>query len=48
MKPALVDALDRALSLEGADLDRDGAWESIAGLIRGVTGTMTGSVRLSC
>jgi len=28
----LVDALDRALSLEGADLDRDGAWESIAGL----------------
>ena len=28
----LVEALDRALSLEGADLDRDGAWESIAGL----------------
>ena len=28
----LVDALDRALSLEGADLDKDGAWESIAGL----------------
>ncbi len=28
----LVDILDKALSLEGADLDRDGAWESIAGL----------------
>jgi hypothetical protein len=28
----LVDVLDKALSLEGADLDRDGAWESIAGL----------------
>ena len=28
----LVDALDRALSLEGTDLDKDGAWESIAGL----------------
>ena len=28
----LLEALDRALSLEGADLDRDGAWESIAGL----------------
>jgi hypothetical protein len=28
----LVDALDKVLSLEGADLDRDGAWESIAGL----------------
>jgi hypothetical protein len=28
----LVDALDKALSLEGADLDRDGAWESIGGL----------------
>jgi hypothetical protein len=27
----LVDVLDKALSLEGADLDRDGAWESIAG-----------------
>jgi hypothetical protein len=28
----LIDVLDKALSLEGADLDRDGAWESIAGL----------------
>lgn len=28
----LIDALDRVLSLEGADLDRDGAWESIGGL----------------
>jgi Family of unknown function (DUF6340) len=28
----LVDALDKILSLEGTDLDRDGAWESIAGL----------------
>jgi hypothetical protein len=28
----LIDDLDKALSLEGADLDRDGAWESIAGL----------------
>jgi hypothetical protein len=28
----LVDALDKVLSLEGPDLDRDGAWESIAGL----------------
>jgi hypothetical protein len=28
----LVDDLDKTLSLEGADLDRDGAWESIAGL----------------
>lgn len=27
-----LDALDRILSLEGTDLDRDGAWESIAGL----------------
>jgi len=26
------DDLDKALSLEGADLDQDGAWESIAGL----------------
>ena len=29
---SLADALDKALSLESADLDRDGAWESIAGL----------------
>lgn len=29
---SIVDALDRILTLEGADLDRDGAWESIAGL----------------
>ena len=28
----LVDALDKVLSLEGTDLDRDGAWEAIAGL----------------
>jgi hypothetical protein len=28
----LLDALDKTLSLEGTDLDRDGAWESIAGL----------------
>ena len=28
----LVDVLDKVLSLEGTDLDRDGAWESIAGL----------------
>jgi hypothetical protein len=28
----LVDILDKAFSLEGADLDRDGAWESIGGL----------------
>jgi len=28
----LIDELDKALSLEGANLDRDGAWESIAGL----------------
>jgi len=28
----LADILDKALSLEGADLDRDGAWESIGGL----------------
>lgn len=28
----LVDVLEKTLSLEGADLDRDGAWESIAGL----------------
>lgn len=28
----LIDALDRVLSLEGADLDRDGGWESIGGL----------------
>lgn len=28
----LVDALDKVLSLEGTDLDKDGAWESIAGL----------------
>ncbi len=27
-----IDALDRILSLEGADLDRVGAWESISGL----------------
>jgi hypothetical protein len=28
----LADAMDKALTLEGADLDSDGAWESIAGL----------------
>jgi hypothetical protein len=28
----LIDVLDKTLSLEGADLDKDGAWESIAGL----------------
>jgi hypothetical protein len=28
----LVDELDKVMSLEGADLDRDGAWESITGL----------------
>jgi hypothetical protein len=28
----LVDILDKVFSLEGADLDRDGAWESIGGL----------------
>jgi hypothetical protein len=28
----LVDLLEKTLSLEGTDLDRDGAWESIAGL----------------
>lgn len=28
----LVDLFEKALSLEGADLDKDGAWESIAGL----------------
>ena len=28
----LLDALDKTLSLEGTDLDRDGAWESIAGM----------------
>ncbi len=28
----LLDVLDKALSLEGADLDKDGAWESITGL----------------
>jgi hypothetical protein len=28
----LLDDLDKAISLEGTDLDRDGAWESIAGL----------------
>jgi len=28
----LVDILDKIFSLEGADLDRDGAWESIGGL----------------
>ncbi|HBZ21008.1 MAG TPA: hypothetical protein DEO60_07775 [Bacteroidales bacterium] len=28
----LLDDLDKTLSLEGTDLDRDGAWESIAGL----------------
>jgi hypothetical protein len=28
----VVDALDKILTLEGADLDRDGAWESIGGL----------------
>jgi len=28
----LVDLLDKVFSLEGADLDRDGAWESIGGL----------------
>jgi hypothetical protein len=28
----LVDALEKTLSLEGANLDRDGAWESIGGL----------------
>lgn len=28
----LLDALDKTLSLEGTDLDRDGAWESIGGL----------------
>lgn len=27
-----LDALDRVLSLESADLDKDGAWESIAGV----------------
>jgi hypothetical protein len=27
----LVDVLDKVLSLEGTDLDRDGAWESITG-----------------
>jgi len=29
---SIVDALDRILTLEGSDLDRDGAWESISGL----------------
>jgi len=28
----LIDVLDKTLSLEGADLDKDGAWESIGGL----------------
>ncbi len=28
----LIDVIDKALTLEGADLDKDGAWESIAGL----------------
>ncbi len=28
----LVDIIDKTLSLEGADMDRDGAWESIRGL----------------
>ncbi len=28
----LLDALDKTLSLEGTDLDREGAWESIAGM----------------
>jgi len=34
----LVDVIDKVLSLEGADLDRDGAWESIAGLAEELSG----------
>jgi len=40
---SIVDALDRILTLEGADLDRDGAWESIAGL----TGELKANERFS-
>jgi hypothetical protein len=34
----LVDVIDKVLSLEGADLDKDGAWESIAGLAEELSG----------